>query len=129
MREKQRYPHQYRDTDMERKEQRVLEKETEVGYQEWGTEQTDQGKQTEGWGIDNRFRFSQMESVMPAYRKRPSSWQNRRGTEWQLDRQGGRRGGGSRWPPPGLVCPYHVGGSATLVPQFQKGVQFVLALQ
>ena len=48
MREEQRYPHQHRDTDTERKAQRVSEKETEAGHQEWGTEHTAPGKQTEG---------------------------------------------------------------------------------
>lgn len=47
LREGQRCPHQYRDT--EGREQRVSEKEAEAGYQEQETEHTDPGKQTEGY--------------------------------------------------------------------------------
>lgn len=66
MREGQRCPHQHRDT--ERREQRVSEKETEAGYQEWGTEHTDPGKQTEGYRHQIQI-WSDEVKVIPGHRE------------------------------------------------------------
>lgn len=127
MREEQRYPHQHRHTDTDRQEQRVLEKETEAGYKRGGESIETQGSRQRG--TDNRFRFAQGEGERRLSTETPSTWQNRRGTGWWRDRQGGRRAEGRRWPPWGFVHPYHMGGLAALVLQFQKSVQFLLALQ
>lgn len=118
MTEGHRPPRRHGDTGPEGRKQSVSEKDAEAGARERGAEleprEADRGVQTTD---SDSVPWSQRGAWA---QRRPSSWQNRRGTEWWLD---GGRG------PRGFVRPYHAGGLATLVLQLQEGVQVLRALQ